>query len=200
MVVVTNEIKFQLIKFNILREEDIILIPNPTIPDNFIDESFAKVHDEFVNKNKENLLINIGRLHPQKNHKALIDIFKIINNTNPKSKLLIIGEGNEKKTLNNLIELYNLNSHVKIISYQKNIFKYLINSKIMTVTSLYEGIGNVIIEAISLGVPVIALNNLDNDLSNLIIKNNGIIIKNNDLKNYANTVIKMLKKKNNNKY
>ena len=62
-------------------------------------------------------------------------------------KLLIIGEGEEKKLLQDFIKNLNIEQKVKLIGYEKNIYKYLKNSKYYISTSVWEGSSLAMIDA-----------------------------------------------------
>ena len=100
------------------------------------------------NKNFINIL-SIGRLVNQKNQ---ILILKALNAIKERvdARLLIIGDGEEKNKLLRFIKKNNLNKQIKIIKFQKNIYPYLKRSDIFILSSNYEGLPNVLIEALSL--------------------------------------------------
>ena len=91
-------------------------------------------------------MINIGRLVKQKNQTEIIEA---LSNVKKKEqfRLLIIGQGPEKKNLNNLIEKKKLKNLVKISDNQKSKSFYLKKSDIFVLSSLYEGFPNVLLEA-----------------------------------------------------
>ncbi len=98
--------------------------------------------------------INIGRLHPQKNQKMLIEAFYRLND--PHAKLIIIGEGELKEELENLIEDLNLGENVFLLGRQSNPFSYLSKADVFVLGSDYEGFPNVVLEALACEVPVIS--------------------------------------------
>ena len=67
--------------------------------------------------------VNIGRLHPQKNQKMLIEAFYHLND--PHAKLVIIGEGELKEELENLIKDLDIMDRVFLLGRQSNPFAYL---------------------------------------------------------------------------
>ena len=111
----------------------------------------------YIKKIKKNYLLAIGRLELQKDYifmiKAFYESLKFKDN-----QLIIIGNGSEKINLKKLIKQLSLQKKVKIVNFQKNINKYLVNSKAILMTSNYEGMPNVIIEASYFGVKCLLTN------------------------------------------
>ncbi len=97
--------------------------------------------------NTEKIIISIGRLTKQKNFEFLINSFNNIIKTFPDYKLLILGDGEQKKKLKNIIKDLNLENKIFLPGYKKNIYKYLQKAKIFILTSLWEDPGFVLIEA-----------------------------------------------------
>lgn len=101
--------------------------------------------------------INVGRLHPQKNQKRLILQFSYFHATNPAVKMLIIGSGELESELMSYIAELGLEDSIKMIPYTKNPFMYISKAKALILSSHYEGLPNAILEAMTLGCPVIAV-------------------------------------------
>ena len=124
--------------------------------DRIIKNSKKKIILNFFQKNTLNI-ISIGRLVKQKDHLTLL---KAISKLNKKIKLnlLIVGDGEEKKNIVKYIIENKLQKVVKIIKFKKNPYPYLQKSDILVLSSLYEGLPNVLIEALALKKFVISSN------------------------------------------
>ena len=94
-----------------------------------------------------NYIISIGRLTKQKNFEFLIKSFNKIKDELKDTKLLIIGSGEDREKLINLIKKNNLEKLVLIKEYKENIFNYLQRAHFFLLTSNMEDPGFVIIEA-----------------------------------------------------
>ena len=70
--------------------------------------------------------------------------------------MLIIGEGSEKENIENYIRNNDLENYVKLLGYKSNPWKYLSRSNLFVLSSIWEGFGNVIVESMFLGIPVIS--------------------------------------------
>jgi len=124
-----------------------IVIPNP-----------IKTPQENKKYERENIIISIGRLINTKHFDHLINIFGKINLDN--WKLIIIGgdslKQNNSINLQNQIKEMEMKDKIILIGTQKNIEEYLLRAKIFAFTSSSEGFPNVIGEAMSAGLPVVA--------------------------------------------
>jgi glycosyltransferase involved in cell wall biosynthesis len=111
-------------------------------------KSKEKIKINFYKKNTLNL-INVGRLTKQKDQ---LTILKAINLIKQKInlRLLIIGKGSEYNSLNEYIKKNHLNKIVKCIGYKKNPYPYIKKSDIFILSSLYEGLPNVLLESMYL--------------------------------------------------
>ncbi len=105
---------------------------------------------------KDNIIITIGRLTKHKGQEHIIKAMSIVTKKIKNAKLLILGRGNNKKYLENLIKKYNLEKNIELIGYTKEIDKYFNKSKIFILASDYEGFSNALLEAMSSSLPVIA--------------------------------------------
>lgn len=114
-----------------------------------------KEHETLFEKNNFHF-ITVGRLTRQKGHWFLIRSFRKVVDKHPNTRLFIIGDGNLKTKLKTLIKVLDLDKHVFLLGEQENIFPFLKNSDCFTFTSLWEGFGLVLTEALSLNLPVIS--------------------------------------------
>jgi glycosyltransferase involved in cell wall biosynthesis len=150
--------KKDLLKFKIAPEKKIVVIGNPVLSDKIKEKINEKVVHKWLSSNKKyKVIINVGRLHYQKNQKHLIRAFKNVHLKIPQSRLLIIGEGPEKKKLISLANDLGIEKYIDILSFVNNPYPYYSKSDIFVLTSRWEGFGNVIVEAMASRVPVISV-------------------------------------------
>lgn len=107
---------------------------------------------------RERVILSVGRLISSKNFDRLIDIFHRVGNKD--WKLIIIGGDSNKQNINiklkQQINRLNLNDQVVLAGTQKDVDEYLLHASIFAFTSSSEGFPNVIGEAMSAGLPVVA--------------------------------------------
>ena len=119
-------------------------IYNPLNKNEIIKKS--KIKNKFKFDKKKLNIINVGRYTDQKDQ---LTILKAVNRIKKKIKLnlLIVGRGVEKEKLTNFINENNLSRQVQLINFQKNPFNLIKSSDVFILSSLYEGLPNVLLES-----------------------------------------------------
>jgi glycosyltransferase involved in cell wall biosynthesis len=147
--------KNDLIKNSIVKnEKKIVVINNPVIPKN-VDSFISKdVHHKWLNDNYTTLLA-VGKLRPQKNYPLLIKALKKLIINKEDLRLIIIGDGPEKKNITELINTLKIVDYVDIISYVENPYEYYKKADCFVLSSDWEGFGNVVVEALYSGAKVV---------------------------------------------
>lgn len=131
-----------------------LTIHNPVDYQSIQQSLIEPVNEPWFNDNIP-VVIACGRLSEQKNYPLLLNAFaKLISNVD--ARLIILGEGEGKAEILTLIEEYSLASRVKLQGFVSNPFSYIAKSTIFVLTSNSEGFGNVIVEAMACGTPVIS--------------------------------------------
>ncbi len=146
---------------------------------------------------KGDIILSIGRLAPWKGFSALIDIFPELLKENPDFKLIIVGEGEEKKKLELRVEKLRLKDNVKLVGKvsHQDIPLYFKAADIFILNSGYEGLPHVVLEAMQFGVPVVISSKGGNPE---LIKDsfNGFLIGYNNKEQIKNTLLKLWQDKN----
>ncbi len=101
------------------------------------------------------LIVAAGRLADAKNYPLMIEAFAALAQKMP-VRLCILGQGELEGSLRQLIAARGLGDSVSLAGFQANPWKYIARADVFLLTSRYEGFGNVLIEAMACGVPVVA--------------------------------------------
>ena len=124
-------------------------------------------------------LLSVGRLTKQKNFSYLINEFYNFSQNFEELKLVIIGDGEERKKLEKLIKLKDLENRVFLIGSTDNVYRYMKQASLFILPSLWEEVGFVIVEAalsnlfiISSDCPNGPSEFLDNGNSGILFKSN----------------------------
>ena len=186
------ELKKILISHNIFDENKIVVIQDPHLMIKKISRlKNEKLEDIFFKDSK--ILISIGRLTNQKNYIFLIRNFKKLSLKYEDIKLLIIGDGEKKKILQNLIIKFQLENKVKLIGYEKNIYKYLKKSNFYISTSKWEGSSLAMIDAAFMGLPILCSNCPTGRKEFINNDERGFLFDEGDSKNFLNKFNEMYK-------
>ncbi|OGG89281.1 hypothetical protein A2592_00245 [Candidatus Kaiserbacteria bacterium RIFOXYD1_FULL_42_15] len=106
--------------------------------------------------NHHPLLISIGRLIQQKGQWHLIRAFVAVRQAHPQARLVILGEGEYRKKLEQLIIDCGLSDSVFLIGKHENVYRFLAAADIFVFSSLWEGMPNTMLEALAVGLPIIS--------------------------------------------
>ena len=101
-------------------------------------------------------LIAVGTLKAVKDHVMLLNAFAGVVAVNPQASLLILGEGEMRTVMEEQIENLGLIDKVVMFGYVQDPYPYYIAADLFVLTSRYEGFGNVIVEAMECGLPVVS--------------------------------------------
>ena len=105
---------------------------------------------------EKNLVIgHIGRFNPQKNHKFLIDIFEKCFEKNQKVRLMLIGDGEGRKEIENKVKERGLQDNVIFMGVRRDVPELLQAMDVFVFPSLYEGLPVTMIEEQAAGVPAV---------------------------------------------
>ena len=104
------------------------------------------------------IIITVARLHPQKGHRFLVEIIPQILNVAPQAQFLFVGEGGLQSELQTLVSQAGLDDTVHFLGVRQDIPKLLALSDLFVLPSLWEGLPNSVLEAMAVGVPVVATN------------------------------------------
>ena len=151
-----------------------------------------------ISKLDSNNILTIGKLSKEKGYVDLIETFKYVSLKYPDWKLNIVGDGVERKKIEEKIKLYKLENNVFVHGFKdkKFVSKMLSKSSIFVMTSYAEAFGNVILEAFSYGIPCVAFD--DSLGAKEIISNNwdGYLISNMDKEKMVKKILDLIKNEN----
>ena len=168
IITVSKGIAKSMISIQGMERENIRTIYNGYYIDEFISESEKEIEEYRDVFDGSRVITAVGRLINQKGHWYLLRVFaQLKKSVDSNLKLIILGEGIlhdklvtmsknlklktysafRKDTISNSCDVY-------FLGFQKNPFKYIANSKLFIMPSIWEGFGNTIVEAMACGTPV----------------------------------------------
>ena len=165
VVCISEDIKIDLLEKCIYKfPKNIQIIYNPHDIKNIEELSQFPLESHFEEELfKHKVVLFLGRLSVQKAPWHLLKAFSLIENWDNSIKLVFIGDGDQNVTkhLSQLVTKLGLQNNVVFLGRKTNPYPYLKKSSLLALTSNYEGTPNVIVEAISLGIPIVTSNCTD---------------------------------------
>lgn len=137
-------------------------------------------------------LLTIGRLTHQKGQWILLEAMSKFDDIYPDATLTILGEGEMREELQTVAKRLRLDGRVKFLGKVANPQDYLKEADLFILPSLYEGLGVVLLEAMSIGVPVIAsdIPAVDEVIEN---ENNGLLFESENSSQLVDDILRIIK-------
>lgn len=177
-IAISENDKQRLIKFFKIKQNKIKVVYNG-LNTNEIDKQIVK--DAAGQKNKSNdeiVLGTIGRYNYQKAYDILVEAVDLVVSEKKNVQFYFIGTGEEESKIRQLVKEKNLVQYITFIGYTKEIFKYLLSFDIFVLTSRYEGVPYVLLEAMYMEIPIICTK--VGGIDNILINNENALITESD--------------------
>jgi glycosyltransferase involved in cell wall biosynthesis len=135
--------------------ERVQVIYNPWIDPEFHQRRDEPVIQEWFREEGQPYIVAVGRLEPQKDFFTLLRAFHKVREARP-IRLLILGEGRERKALERTVREWGLEKDVRLPGFIPNPLPLVKGARLFVLSSIHEGLANVVIEALGCGVPVVS--------------------------------------------
>lgn len=160
IICISHGLSSSLINGFCVRKDKISVIPHGFELPHIAIQMKKTLADEYISLFEKNeVIVTAGRLENQKNHSALITLFKAMKefkNTDT-LKLCILGKGSLLSSLQRKVRELKLQNDVYFLGHEsRNIYRYFYRAKLFILSSEYEGFGNVIIEALACSLPIVS--------------------------------------------
>jgi len=144
----------KILESKIFNKDKICILKDPIISiKNIKKYSNEKINTEIT---KQKYILGIGRLTRQKNFELLLNFFYKLNRKYPEYKLYILGDGENRTKLIDMIDGYKLQTKAFLLGHQSNVFKYLKYADCFILSSLWEDPGFVLAEASAMNTNIIS--------------------------------------------
>lgn len=171
VIAVSEGVAAELRLLNPVLKKTTYVLPTPVVSEDLIKESFETPNHPWLRETevefpeiraarsglaeKIPVVLAVGRLHPQKDFPTLIKAFAKVRK-DQLARLIILGEGSERASLVNLVKELHLSNDVSLPGYVDNPFCYMRKAAVFVLSSTYEGMPNVLIQAMACETPVVA--------------------------------------------
>ena len=133
------------------------VIYNPVLTYDFYDKASQPVDHPWFAPGEPPVILGVGRLVKQKDFATLIQAFALVRRQRP-ARLVILGDSDKrepliKPQLQAMIQALGLTENVDLPGFVSNPYAYMAQAQVFTLSSIYEGFGNVVAEALAAGTP-----------------------------------------------
>ena len=155
IICVSNGVAQELINKYHLPKSKIQVIYNPVVTQDMFKKAEEPLDHPWFQPGQPPVILGIGRLTAQKDFETLIKAFALVRNKT-ETRLMILGEGPDRAKLEQFVKQLGLENDVCMPGFVDNPYKYMKHSSVFVLSSRWEGFGNVLAEALALGLPVVS--------------------------------------------
>jgi glycosyltransferase involved in cell wall biosynthesis len=135
---------------------DVTVLYNPVPVSAVREESSEPIDDPWLTSPELETIVSVGRLEAPKDPETLLRAFARLNRARPDTRLLLVGQGPKREELSALADALGLGDVVSVPGYVENAYAYMGHASVFVLSSRYEGLPTVLIEALACGCPVVA--------------------------------------------
>ena len=155
VIAVSQDLAEDLVNSHKLPQKKIKVIYNPAITPELVSKVKEPLNHPWFTPGSPPVILGAGRLTMQKDFSTLIRAFALLNQKFP-ARLMILGEGEDRKNLESLVRELDLEANVSLPGFVDNPFQYMNNASVFVLSSRWEGMPNTLLQAMACGVPVIS--------------------------------------------
>lgn len=133
----------------------ITVIYNAVVGDDFPQRLSEQVAHPWLNDNDAPIVLGAGRLVAQKDFATLLEAFALVVQKQP-ARLMILGDGELRKSLLDQAERLGIAGKVDFVGFVLNPLPFMKRARVFVLSSRFEGFGNVLVEALACGTPIIS--------------------------------------------
>lgn len=138
-----------------LSSEKIEVIYNPIVTPELNEKIQESLDRPWFSPDQPPVILGVGRLEKQKDFPTLLQAFAQLKQQHP-ARLMILGEGSERSKLEELAQKLGIEKDVAFPGFVANPYAYMARAKVLVLSSGWEGFGNVLVEAMAAGTPVVS--------------------------------------------
>jgi len=170
-------------------------IYNPISIKEIREKSKEEVVHPFFRDSKAQVIIGVGRLTEQKRFDRLLKAVSLVMKQEKNVYLLVLGKGELRSELEELASIFNINKCIDFVGFQPNPYAWISRADVFVLSSDWEGLPNVIIEAMACSTPVISTDCLSGPNEIIVNGTNGMLVKRADEKALAESILILLRDK-----
>lgn len=176
-----------------LSSERLKVIYNPVVTPELGKKALESLDCSWFSQGEPPVILAVGRLEAQKDFPTLIQAFARVKQQRP-ARLMILGEGKDRPFLEALVQELDLAENVALPGFVDNPYAYMAKAAVFVLSSLYEGLPTVLIEAMAMGTPVVSTNCKSGPTEILENGRYGKLVEVGDINGMAEAIISTLEK------
>ncbi|OYR41429.1 glycosyl transferase [Halorubrum sp. Eb13] len=156
IIAVSEGVAESIVERTSVERENVIVLYNPIDIDSIKSQARCAVEHRWIEDDDIEVILYVGRLTEQKDLNTWIRAFKKVHAQNPDTRGIIAGKGGMREELQAYAERHGIADVVSIPGYIENVYGYMQRADVFLLSSRYEGLPSVLIEALACGCPVVA--------------------------------------------
>ncbi len=157
VVAVSQGVADELVHYVRIPAEKVRVIYNPIVTPELFGKAEEPLEHPWFREGEPPVILGVGRLTKPKDFPTLIRAFALVRQQRP-ARLMILGEGEERPQLEALVKELGIAEDVSLPGFVQNPYPYMKKAAVFVLSSRWEGLPTVLVEALALGVPIVSTN------------------------------------------
>lgn len=136
--------------------DQVSVLHNPIPVEDIRAQACESVPHRWLRADDVEVVLGVGSLDPQKDFVTFLNTFEHVHETNPDARAILVGRGPEREKLERTAREREMEDTVSFVGYVDNPYSYMAGADVMLLSSRYEGLPTVLIEALACGCPVVS--------------------------------------------
>lgn len=156
VVAVSQGVREHVLRSTGMSPERVRVIHNPVVTPELYEKAKLPAQHPWFARGEPPVILGAGRLCKQKDFPSLVRAFALVRKQQS-ARLVILGEGPERHELEVLINELGLEENVALLGFVDNPYAYMARASVFVLSSAWEGFGNVLVEAMAVGCPLVSI-------------------------------------------
>ena len=157
VIAISHGVRSSVVQIAEIPARRVTSIYNPVVSPHIMELANRPPQHTWLSNDGPPIILGVGRLVKQKDFPTLLKAFQLVSNVRS-VRLIILGEGRQRARLQKLVEKLGLDGRVSLPGYVNNPYAFMARASVFVLSSKFEGLGNVLVEALACGCPCVSTN------------------------------------------